>query len=129
MKHVLIVDDDSDLLKLTQAFVNAAVAVDDSQSLSEAEKLINDQKYDLILLDLLFPDSNALQTIRNIRKTNSLNSETPVIVLTNLDSGEITKKAIEYGANELLFKATHTPKTIFEAAMKFAKNKTSGNNH
>lgn len=119
MKNILIVDDDSDLLKLyKRAFLNAGFNVDAVQNLSEAEKLSGKNKYDIIILDLLFPGKDALSTIRLIRYDNSLNSKTPILALTNLDAGEITDKAIKYGANECLFKAAQTPKTIFEAAVK-----------
>jgi DNA-binding response OmpR family regulator len=123
VKNVLIVDDDSDLLKLySQAFLNANFEVKATLKLSDVPELVEHTKFDIILLDLLFPDTNALSTIKLIRYDNSLNSKTPIIALTNLDSGEIPKKAVEYGANECLFKAAQTPKTIFEAAMRLGLN-------
>ena len=125
MKSVLIVDDDNDLLKLyRQVFLNASFSVDDSLTIPAAEELIKKKKYDVILLDILFPDTDIFSTIRLIRNKNSLNAKTPILVLTNLDSGEKTQKALEYGANECLFKATQTPSTVFKAAMRLA-----GNNH
>lgn len=125
MKKILIVDDDSDLLKLyKQAFINALFIVDSAQTIREADHLILNKKYDLILLDLLFPSSDTLPTIRLIRGKNSPNAATPILVLTNLESGEKTNKALEYGANECMFKVTQTPKAITEAAMKLI-----GNNH
>lgn len=121
MKNVLIVDDDNDLLKLyKQAFLNAAFNVDAVLKLESADKLIKKTKYDIMLLDLLFPDTNALELIRQIRKKDSLNENTPIIALTNLNEGEITEKAVEYGVNECLFKTTQTPKAIFELAMKLS---------
>ena len=127
MKKILIVDDDSTLLKLySQAFLNANFSVDALLKLSEVPEVTHHIKYDIILLDLMFPDTNSLSTIRTIRTPESLNSKTPLIVLTNLDSGDLTKKAIENGANECLFKASQTPKTIFEAAMRLS---SSDNNH
>lgn len=123
MKKILIVDDDSTLLKLySQAFLNANFSVDSLLKLSEVPEVTHHIKYDIILLDLMFPDTNSLSTIRLIRTPDSLNSKTPLIVLTNLDSGELTKKAIEYGANECLFKASQTPKSIFETAVKLSQN-------
>ena len=125
MKSVLIVDDDNDLLKLyKQAFLNASFSVDASLNIPDAEKLLKNNKYDLIILDILFPTTDIFSTIRLIRSKNSLNAETPILVLTNLESGEKTKKALEYGANECLFKATQTPRTICETAIKLL-----GNNH
>ena len=131
MKRVLIVDDDSDLLKLyKQAFLNASFLVESTQTIHEADKLILNNTYDLILLDLLFPSSDTLPTIRLIRGKNSPNAETPILVLTNLDSGEITDKALEYGANECLFKASQTPSTITKTALQLVKNNNhTHNNH
>jgi len=123
MKRVLIVDDDSDLLKLyKQAFLNASFLVDDVSTIPSAEKLIASKKYDLILLDLL-------STIRFIRNKNTLNSETPILVLTNLETGEKTKKALEYGANECLFKVTQTPGAITKTALRLIGNNHSYTNH
>lgn len=125
MKKVLIIDDDSDLLKLySQAFLNANYEVITCKELFEASELVQHNKYDVILLDLMFPSSDALPTIQLIRTPNSLNSKTPILVLTNLDSGKITKKAIEYGADKCLFKTEETPKSIFKAAVKLSAKKT-----
>ncbi|KKQ25367.1 MAG: Sensor protein [Microgenomates group bacterium GW2011_GWC1_37_12b] len=130
MKRVLIVDDDSDLLKLyKQAFLNASFLVDDVSTIPSAEKLIASKKYDLILLDLLFPSTDTLSTIRFIRNKNTLNSETPILVLTNLETGEKTKKALEYGANECLFKVTQTPGAITKTALRLIGNNHSYTNH
>jgi DNA-binding response OmpR family regulator len=119
MKKVLIVDDDSDLLKLySQAFLNANFSVDAILEISEAREMVTHTRYDLILLDLLFPDTDSLSTIRLIRTPGSVNFQTPILALTNLDAGDTTKKAIEYGANECLFKSAQTPKTIFDIAIK-----------
>ena len=115
MKNVLIVDDDADLLKLyKQAFTNASFSVDDCLTISEAEILIINKKFDIIILDILFPDREIFSTIRLIRSQHSPNIQTPILILTNLFYGEKTKKAFELGANECLFKVTQTPKSIIK---------------
>jgi DNA-binding response OmpR family regulator len=125
MKSVLIVDDDNDLLKLyKQAFLNAHFLVDGCLTIPEAEELIKEKKYDIILLDILFPDRDIFSTIRLIRGKSTPNSETPILILTNLYYGDKTKKALELGANECLFKVTQTPSTIIKTVMRLA-----GNNH
>jgi len=113
MKNVLIVDDDADLLKLyKQAFLNASFEVDDCQVIPDAEELIKSKKYDIIILDILFPDRDILSTINLIRNEGNPNTETPILMLTNLFYGDKTKKALELGANDCLFKVTQTPSTI-----------------
>ena len=127
MKSVLIVDDDSDLLKLyKQAFLSASFSVDCSLTIPKAEKLVKKKKYDVILLDILFPNANIFSTIRLIRSKNSPNTETPIIILTNLDFGEKTKKALKYGANECLFKVNQTPSTIFKTAIRLVSSSQIG---
>lgn len=126
MKSILIVDDDNDFVKLfEQKFLNASFKVDYSLTIPKAEKLIKSKKYDAILLDILFPNANALSTIRLIRSKHSPNVETPLIVLTNLDLGDETKKALEYGANECLLKVNNTPKSVLEVVTRLAKNNHS----
>jgi DNA-binding response OmpR family regulator len=121
MKSVLIVDDDSDLLKLYKlAFLNAHFSVDDCLTISQAEEFIKKKKYDVIVLDILFPDTDIFSTIRLIRSKNSPNTVTPILILTNLYYGEKTQKALELGANECLFKVTQTPSTIIKTVLRLA---------
>ena len=121
MKSVLIVDDDSDLLKLyKQAFLGAQFTVDDCLTIMDAEELIKTNKYNVIILDILFPDRDIFSTIRLIRSRSSPNTDTPILILTNLFYGDKTKKALEYGANECLFKVTQTPATIIKTVMRLA---------
>lgn len=124
MKSILLVDDDADLLKLyQQAFVNASFTVDSCPTISEAELLVIKKKYDIIILDILFPERDIFSTIRLIRSVTSPNSQTPILMLTNLFYGEKTKKALDIGANDCLFKVTQTPKTIIDKVNKLiAKN-------
>lgn len=130
MKRVLIVDDDVDLLKLyKQAFINASFEVDVASNIPEADKLASETKYDLIIADILFPGADILPTIRLIRKPNAVNSKTPILVLTNLEHGEKTQKALEYGANECLFKATQTPGSVCETALNLISKSNPINNH
>ncbi len=128
MKSVLIVDDDNDLLKLyKQAFSNASLSVDDCLTIPKAEELIKSKKYDIIVLDILFPDTDIFSTIRLIRSKSSPNTETPILILTNLYYGDKTKKALELGANECLFKVTQTPNAIIKTIMRLAGNNTQEN--
>lgn len=125
MASVLIVDDDSDLLTLySRTFENESWSVFATASIEKAEEKIKTEKYDLILLDLLLPYSDTLITIKQIRDGHTANTSTPIIVLTNLDKGDKTKKALEYGANLCLFKAEQTPQKIIDAASSVLSSNT-----
>ena len=115
MKKIIIIEDDSSLRELYKiVFKSANYDVDEEADSHSALNKLKTKKYDVILLDLLFTTSDGILTIKDIRKSDSINEKTPVIIITNLDHGELTKKALEEGADKILFKASHTPKEIYE---------------
>ena len=121
-KKMLIVEDDTDLLKMyTVVFSGSEFETTGISSPQEAIESVKVNKYDAILLDLMYPGGDNLQTIRLIRSEQSLNKDTPIIILTNLNAGDKTKKSLEYGANECLFKAKYTPKTLLSEVTNILK--------
>ncbi|OGM11884.1 hypothetical protein A2Z22_01475 [Candidatus Woesebacteria bacterium RBG_16_34_12] len=115
MRKILIVDDDDDLRKLyTQTFLDSKYDVDEATSVNNALDLLGKNSYDIIITDILFPGMDGVYIIKKARSQDSLNINTPIIILTNLDYGEKTKQALKEGANECLFKTKHTAKSIFK---------------
>lgn len=101
MKKILIIDDDiklTDLLKDYLAKFNF-----ESREFDNPEKALNHLKtnsYDLIILDIMLPEMDGYETLREIRKTSNI----PVIMLTA--RGETTDKIVglELGADDYLAK-------------------------
>lgn len=91
LKKILIIEDDkllSDLFKKVLDGKNFKV----SQALSAQEgiSLFVREHPDLIILDLLLPDQDGLEVLRQIRQSNK--SQVPVIVLSNVsDTAEMSK--------------------------------------
>ena len=78
--------------------------VDTAQELGEAERLVEEKHYDVVIQDLrlgpvLKPD--GLEMIKFIRRHNS---HTRIIVLTAYGTLEMEKEALKYGANAFLRK-------------------------
>lgn len=61
---------------------------------------INQNIYDLIILDIMIPGINGLDILKSIRK----NIETPVLILTAKEELDDKVKAFEIGANDYLTK-------------------------
>ncbi|MEM6599899.1 MAG: response regulator [Verrucomicrobiota bacterium] len=76
-------------------------------SLSEAEQLLEEGCYELILLDLGLPDSAGTQSVARLRK-KIRGSNTILIVLTGDNSEEVGQSALELGAHDYLIKGTLT---------------------
>ncbi|MEE0264454.1 MAG: response regulator transcription factor [Acutalibacteraceae bacterium] len=100
-KKVLIVDDDTNICELLRLYIDkdgfdTAIANNGSQAL----KLFEQEKPDLVLLDIMLPELDGWQVCREIRKT----SQVPIIMLTA--KGEVFDKVLglELGADDYVVK-------------------------
>ncbi|MBN2031602.1 response regulator [bacterium] len=66
---------------------------------------------DLILLDLILPDSNGLEVLERIR-ASEVTKNIPVIVLTTMKRIQDIQQAINLGANYYAYKGSDSPKKI-----------------
>jgi len=104
-KTVLIVDDDPTQRRILQAVVEKSgfstlQAADGDAALNMA--LAKDgQTIDLILLDLVMPGRDGMETLAELQKNRC---ETPVIVLTGTGSIDAVVAAMQAGARDFLVK-------------------------
>ncbi|MEN2402210.1 response regulator [Flavobacterium sp. MC2016-06] len=66
-----------------------------------ALKILEDEKFDLILMDINMPLMNGFETTKRIRLQGI---STPVVALTAFDKDEITDEAISSGINDIIIK-------------------------
>ncbi len=101
-KHlILIVDDEPAILRLTRARLEAdGHAVATAGSGEEALKLIESERPDLVLLDLMMPGIDGHETLRRVRQT----SQVPVIMLTARGSDSDKLKGFNTGADDYITK-------------------------
>ncbi len=98
---ILVIDDDpamTDLLKLLLA--PAAAEVIAANSGPEGIRMANDNKPDVITLDLMMPDINGWQVCKAIRRVSSI----PILILSALDSPGLVAAALDAGADDYLIK-------------------------
>ena len=97
--HVLIVDDDRELLRLLARFLERhGLRVSTARDGREMRQALADWRIELIVLDLMLPGENGLTLCRQLRATSGM----PVIMLTAM--GEETERIIglEMGADDYL---------------------------
>lgn len=73
-------------------------------NLKQAAKVIEDNKIDLIILDITLPDGNGLDFYENKIKTLNI----PTVFLTAQDDEEIVVKGLNFGADDYITKPFST---------------------
>jgi len=103
MRRILVVDDEEGIrLIFLNALQQAGYEVMTADSASEALRLVHEQDFDLVLLDLSLPDSKGLDLL-NLLVTSS--PDLPVMILTGMpmDQAQVDE-AVARGAREFISK-------------------------
>src|SRR5271156_2033473 len=105
IKQLLLVEDNPGDARLIQEMFNDQGANNTEltrvASLSEAEKLLSERAFDLILLDLGLPDSQGLDAVR---RAHAVAPRMPLVVLTGMDDESLAAQALQVGAQDYLIK-------------------------
>ena len=122
---LLVVDDDAmnrDMLsrRLARHGYTVAVAEDGEQAL----KMIEGQRFDLVLLDIMMPGVSGLQVLDILRRRYSM-ADLPVIMATAKDESSDIVEALKLGANDYVTKPLDFPvvlaRTESQLALKRAR--------
>jgi PAS domain S-box-containing protein len=118
--EVLLIEDnpaDALLIKHTiYAIQGLSVQVHTASTLAEAFAFLEKQSTDLILLDLMLPDSQVGQTFSTLA---AVHHEVPVVVLSGIDNQELALSAIKEGAQDYLVKGEIDAK-LLERTIRYA---------
>jgi len=97
--RLLLLEDDQQLAKgLRQALTMQSYAVDHFDSVKQGIQAINQEHYDLVVLDLGLSDGSGLEFLKAFRK----NQTQPVIILTARDTIEDKIQGLDLGADDYL---------------------------
>ncbi len=119
MKKVLLVEDDSDLFSLLKYNLEKeGFAISGLQTGKGAVELCRQVRPDLILLDIMLPDSDGLDICKGIRKDPDL-SAVPIIFLTARASETDRIVGLELGANDYVVKPFFVRELIARIKLQF----------
>jgi DNA-binding response OmpR family regulator len=99
---ILIVEDEEKLsrvLQLELEYENYRTVIADNGK--DALRLMQEQEWDLVLLDIMIPSLSGLEVLRRIRRTDE---STPIILLTARDAVHDKVSGLDIGANDYVTK-------------------------
>ena len=113
MCHVLVADDEAHIgriikMKLEQGPFRVSLALDGQEAL---DFIMQEEKLDLVLLDLMMPRLSGLDVLRRIRAEERLKS-LPCIILTAGGDAKHERDALALGATHFLTKP-FSPKKLY----------------
>lgn len=111
--RLLLVEDDVDfagLLKIRlEKETDPPLEITCLPDLEQTLESMKENSWDLILLDLMLPDSQGIQTFIKVR---SQARHTPIVIMTGLDNDHLAIDAVRKGAEDYLVKGDTSPKLL-----------------
>ncbi|ODP38324.1 response regulator [Sphingomonas turrisvirgatae] len=103
--NILFIEDDPMNRRVVRDMLDVAGA-----SMAEAEhaeaglKRIEEEEFDVILVDLRMPGMDGIEAIEHIRARDDHKAELPIVVVTADTAIDLRERCLKAGADEVLFK-------------------------
>ena len=121
-QHILLVEDDESLQQLIEKLLkNNNYIVSKANNIDEAQKLVKLFIFDLIILDVMLPDSTGLEFYKNSIKDRI---NTPVIFLSALSDVDDRISGLELGADDYIGKPFDSRELILKIKKNISKKQS-----
>ena len=118
---ILIIEDDVFITDMYQAkFKIAGFEVARAENGAKGIKAIQEDKPDIIMLDIVMPQIDGFEVLKVIKK-DPKTKDIPIILLTNLRQRENIEGGLKLGADDYIVKAHFTPDEVVEKVEKVEK--------
>jgi CheY-like chemotaxis protein len=128
-EKILIVEDDLPTLKLLEETLKIeGFEIDTAMLAKEAMEKLEEirkgkrEKPDLILLDLILPDANGIEVLKEARKYPET-KEIKIFALTNYSDPEMNKQLVKEGIDKIILKAQISLKDLVKIMKEVLKQK------
>ncbi len=107
---ILVIDDCKEDRELAITYIHKTnsipnISADESNCLEDALNKIEKNYYDVIILDLMLPRIDGIDTIKKVQSfLQKQEKNIPIIILTGLEDLKLGRKALGLGIKEFLIK-------------------------
>ena len=100
--HILVVDDEELIRAVIKNYLDTeAYTYDEADNGEEAVKLVEDNNYDLIIMDIMMPKMDGYEAVKKIK---AINKNIPVIMLSARKEEEDKLQGFDYGIDDYVTK-------------------------
>ena len=120
-RRLLVVDDDPDLVSfVSKALEGPNLTIESVGSGEAALERVREQPPELMLLDLVLPGIDGLETLRRLRREGF---EFPIVLITSHGGMDTTIQAMEEGAWDYVAKPLHVAQltTLVERCLRYTR--------
>ncbi|QXQ05038.1 response regulator [Sphingosinicellaceae bacterium] len=124
--QILFVEDDAMNRRVVRDMLRVGgVEMSEAADAETGLKLIDEEDYDLVLMDLRMPGVDGLTAIQRIRARGDVKSTIPIIVVTADTAANLRSTCLSNGADDLLLKPV-AMEDLFEAIGRLTASRSSG---
>lgn len=121
-KKILLVEDDLLVRELYESeLIRAGYQVTACSSGEDGIKALQQDHFDMALLDIMLPGINGLEILKQI-KQNPQTKDIRVVLLTNLGHEAVIRSGFDLGAIGYLIKSSYNPDQIIREIANFFKS-------
>ncbi len=103
--NILFIEDDPMNRRVVKDMLDVAGAtMAEAAWAEEGLARIDDETFDIVLVDLRMPGTDGFETIRQIRARADAKAELPIIVVTADTALDLRERCLATGADDVLFK-------------------------
>ncbi|MBU1778633.1 response regulator transcription factor [Patescibacteria group bacterium] len=120
-KKILIIEDEENILKMYKLRLEKeGYEVETAKNGAWGIKLAIEQKFDVIIMDIVMPAMNGCQVLKKLKIENKI--FTPIIVVSNSAQDADIKYAKKCGADSYLIKSQITPTELVKEIKNLLRN-------
>ena len=124
---LLLIEDETELAKSIQEYLNGNEFVCEwAKDFSAAMEKIAIYEYDTILLDLMLPDGNGFELLKELKKQHKTDG---VIIISAKETLESRLEGFQLGADDYLTKPFHLSELLVRIQALIRRKQFQGNNH
>ena len=120
---ILLIEDDGDINFIYKRQLDLSeMPTDAFFTGKEALDALGTNSYDIALVDIMLPDTNGIDIVKQMKQNTNLAKMT-IIILSNMGEESIVDQAKKVGADGYLIKSSMNPGQLIEEILKIYKTK------